>query len=70
MVKEEYLRCLWCTKVILLKHRDRTHGQKGQLPQDCEGQLTIYSGVGGGKDKGSFQKDFHMLKKTHRILEG
>ena len=34
----------------------------------CEGCLIIYYGVGGGKEKGRFQKDFHMLEKTHRIL--
>ena len=28
MAKKEFLRYLWCKKVILLKHRDRTHGQK------------------------------------------
>ena len=35
---------------------------------DCEEQMIIYGGVGGGKDKGSFQKNFHMLK-TYRLLE-
>ena len=30
----------------LLKHRDRTLGQKELLPWDCEGWLIIYCGVG------------------------
>ena len=28
MAKKEFLRHLWCKKVILLKHGDRTRGQK------------------------------------------
>jgi len=28
MAKKEFLRHLCCKKVVLLKHRDRTHGQK------------------------------------------
>ena len=28
MAKEIFLRCVWCRTVILLKHRDRTPGQK------------------------------------------
>ena len=27
--KKEFLRFLWCKKVVLLKHGDRTCGQKG-----------------------------------------
>ena len=60
-------RNIWCKMMVLLMHGDRTCGQKELLPQDCEGQLIIYFGVGGSK--GKFQKDLHMLKKTHRILE-
>ena len=55
-------------KVVLLKHKDRMHAQK-EPPWNCEEQLMIYFGVGEGKDKENFQKDFHMLKKTYRILE-
>lgn len=36
---------------------------------DCEKQLIIHFGVGGGKDKGKLTKVFYMLKKTHWILE-
>ena len=28
MAKNELLRCLWCKKVVLLKHEDRTRGRK------------------------------------------
>ena len=38
--------------VVLLKHRNRTYGQKVLLPLGCEGWLIIYLGVGGGKEKG------------------
>ena len=34
--------------VILLKHRNRTHGQEELLPQACDGWLIIYLGVGRG----------------------
>ena len=33
--KKEFLRRLWCKKVILLKHRDRIRGQK-ELHWGCE----------------------------------
>ena len=35
MAKKEFLRRFWCKKVILLKCRDRTHGQK-ELHWSCE----------------------------------
>ena len=38
------------------------------LPRDCEVQSFIRCGLGRSKDKGKFQKDFHMLK-IHRIVE-
>ena len=40
-----------------------------ELPGDPEERLVLYLGVGGGKLKGSFQGDFQVLKKTHKILE-
>ena len=57
MAKKEFLRCLWCKKVILLKHGDRTRGQK-ELHWGCEEWLVIYYGVREVKAKGGFQKDF------------
>ena len=48
MTKKEFLRHLWCKMVVLLKHRDRTHGQEELLPRACEGWLIIYLGVGRG----------------------
>ena len=33
---------------VLLKHRDRTHGQEELLPRACEGWLITYLGVGRG----------------------
>lgn len=56
--KKEFLRCLGCKQVFLLRHGDRSYGQRG-LPRDCEEQLIIYYGIGGGKARGSFRKDFH-----------
>lgn len=52
---------------VLLKHGDRTPGQKELLLGDCEGQLIIYFGMGEVKIR-ELQKDCHMLKKTHRIF--
>ena len=55
-------------KVILLKDRDRTHGQKS-----CTGVAKsdwLYTiGLGEVKSRGSLQRDFPMPKKIHRILE-
>ena len=39
--KKKFLRHLWCKKVNLLKHRDRTRGQK-ELHWGHEEQLRIY----------------------------
>ena len=39
-VKKEFLRSLQYKEVVLLKHKDRTHGQK-ELYWDCEEQLII-----------------------------
>ena len=43
--------------MILLEHRDRTHGQK-ELPWDHEERLVLYSGVGGSKVQGKFPVRF------------
>ena len=42
---------------------------RGQDPwaERAAAWLIIYHGVRGGKEKGRLRKDFHMLKKTHRI---
>ena len=48
MTKKEFLRCLWCKMVVLLKHEDGTPGQEELLPQAREGWLIIYLGVGKG----------------------
>jgi len=69
MTKKEFLRRLWGKMVVLLKHGDRNHAQKELLHRGCEGWLIIYLGVGGGKEKGGFQKNFHMLKRTYKIVE-
>ena len=53
----------------LLKHGDRTLGQKELLPRGCEGWLITYHEVGGGKEKGRLRKYFHVLNKTHKIPE-
>jgi len=55
-------RCFWCKKVVLLKHRVRTPGQK-ELHWGCEEQLIIYYGVGGGKEKRRFSKDLSYAKE-------
>ena len=63
MAKKEISRRLWCKKVILLKHGDRTHGQE-ELPQDHEERLVIYYGVGGGKVQGKFPVRFSYAKDS------
>ena len=40
--EKEFLRCLWCKKVVLLKHGDRPCGQK-ELHWDQEEWPIIYS---------------------------
>ena len=55
--------------MILLKHEDRTHGQK-ELPRDSEERLIIYLGVGGGKGKGKFPKRFSYAKKESQDTGG
>ena len=68
MTKKEFLRHLWC-KMVLLKHGDRIPGQEEWFPRACEEWPIIYPGVGGSKQRGRFQKDFHMLRRTYKILE-
>ena len=48
--RERILEMFLVQSVVLLEHRDRTCGQE-ELPQDCEEQLIICCGVGGGKVK-------------------
>ena len=45
MTKKEFLRHLWCKMVVLLTHRDRTHGQEELLPRACEGWLIVERGL-------------------------
>ena len=47
MAKKEFLRHLWCKKVVLLKHGDRTRGQK-ELHWGHEEWPIIYFQVGRG----------------------
>ena len=54
-------------KGVFIKAQGQIREQK-ELHWDCEEQLIIYCGHRGSKDKGCVQKDFHMLKKTNRIL--
>lgn len=44
-------------------------GQKELLPQDTEGRLIIYLGVGGGMKKWKFPNDFCIVKRAYKILE-
>ena len=67
--QERILEMSLVPKDVFFQPRDRTCGLKELLCQDCEEQLIIHSGVGGGKDKGTVQKDFHRLKKNHKISE-
>ena len=39
------------------------------MPQACERWLIMYLGVGVGKEKGGFQKNFCMLNRTYKVLE-
>lgn len=52
-----------------IKAPDRTHGHEMLPPRRCEEWLIIYLGVGVGKEKGDFQKDFPMVKRTQKVLE-
>jgi len=47
----------------LLKHGDRTRGQKELLHQGLEEWLIIYSGVGGSKEKEVFKKELSYAKE-------
>ena len=70
MTEKEFLRCLSCKMVVLLKHRDRTPGMGRKCC--CPGLVRVADcipGSGGRYGKGRFQKNFHMLRKTYRILE-
>ena len=60
IAEKEFLRCLWCKMVVVLKHRGRTRGQKDLLPWDCEEWLIIYLGVGLGKE---VSKEFSYAKE-------
>ena len=60
--KKNSLRHLWCKKVILLKHRDRTCGLE-ELPRDQQERLIIYYRVGGGKVQGKFPVRFSYAKE-------
>ena len=66
--QERILEMSWYKMVVLLKHGDRTCGQK-ELYLNCEGWLIIYLGVGGDQEKEGLQKNFPMLKRTYKILE-
>ena len=46
MTKKEFLRCLWCKIGGLLKHRDRTPGQKELLHRAVRGGCYIPWGWG------------------------
>lgn len=68
--KAELLRCLWCEKVVLLKHGVRTRGQKQQLHWSCEEWLMIYCRVLGGKDKGRCPKALSYAKEDFQATGG
>ena len=55
MAKKEFLKTSLVQKGDFLKAK--------RAAPDAEETLVIYLGVGRGKVKGSFQRDFHMLKK-------
>ena len=57
-----------CKKVILLKHKDRTHGQKELRWVVKNGWLHTVE-LGRYRQKGGLQKDFDVLKRTPEIPE-
>ena len=57
MAKKEFLIRLWYKKVVLLKHRDSTHGQK-EMHQGNEEWPIIYLQVGRGLGRVSVSKEF------------
>ena len=54
MARKEFLRYLWCKKVILLKQGE-DYGQK-EVHSSGKEQLIMYFGVGEGKDKEKIPK--------------
>lgn len=61
--KKEFSKTSLVQKVILLKHGDRIRGQK-ELPQTLQRDWLYAWELGEVKSRGSFQRDFHVLKKT------
>ena len=68
MTKKEFLRCLWCKTVAVLKPGNRTHGQEEPLPRTCEGWLIIHLGVRRGLRIMYFLRNFGS--KVSRTLRG
>ena len=56
-------------KDSFIKARDRASGQK-ELHWAYEEQLITYLKLGEVREKGSFQKNFHMVKRIFKIPEG
>ena len=52
-----------------IKARRQDPWQVELLPWACAGLTDYILGSGGVKEKGRFQKDFHMLRRTYKILE-
>ena len=68
MAKKEFLKTSLVQKGDFIKARDGTRGQE-ELPRILRRDWVYSTGLGEVKSWGSFQGDFHMLKKTPRILE-
>ena len=67
MAKEEFSTCLWCKNVVLLKHGERTPGQK-ELHWSREEWPTIYFQVGRGLGICKSLRNFGS--KVSRTLRG
>ena len=67
MAKKEFLRRLWCKKVVFLKHGDRTCGQK-ELHWGLEECPIIYFPVGRGL--GIAKPPRYFGNKVSRTLRG
>ena len=69
MTKKEFLKISLVQKLILLKHRDRTLGQK-ELLWDHKERLVIYYGIGGGQVQGKFPVRFPYAKEDSQDTGG
>ena len=65
-VKQEFLRYFWCKNCF---YESAGTGPLGRKTNTVPMSHWLYTFKLGSRNKGSFCRDFHMLKRTYRILE-